>query len=72
MTKQKQPNMTSDLNNIMRSISSFIKNAENGEGLGLTDEQKEEFKKRLKESDASNALNELKNKINNLKVAAGK
>lgn len=57
-----------DLAQIVKHCQSFLETAKTGEGLGLNDEQKEQFKKGLAEnSQANDAMKDLEKKIENLK-----
>lgn len=55
------------LNNLMSSANNFIKLIETGEGLNLSEDQKALFKKQLAEQGGEQKIDELKNKLSELK-----
>jgi len=62
--KQKISPMAEDLAKVMKFAKSFAKKAENGDGLGLSQEQRIEYRKKLKENpEVKNKLEELREKM---------
>ncbi len=62
-------NLGANIAAIMQNATAFIETVKTGEGLGLDEEQKKEFVKRMGENNSSEAVNELKDKIEQLKNA---
>lgn len=60
-----------DMASIMQHSEKFIEKIKTGEGLGLTEEQKEKFNSEMKKSGGEEAIAELKDKMDKLRDAIG-
>ncbi len=60
-----------DMASIIQYSEKFIDKIKTGEGLGLTEEQKEKFNSEMKKSGGEEAIAELKDKMDKLRDAIG-
>ncbi len=65
-------NFTFNLQGILGHTMGLVKSMETGEGLGLKEEQREDYLKKMKESGGLDKVEEIKKQMENLKDIVNK